>query len=76
MLTMKFFDGIVHQTYTNKSKLSTLIERIVDSYRQRKIYTQTIKELSKLSDRELLDIGLTRSEIYDLAMQSAYGDQR
>ena len=34
---------------------------------QQKIANQTIKELSRLSDRELWDMGITRGDIYSVA---------
>ena len=34
---------------------------------QQKIANRTIKELSKLTDRELWDMGITRGDIYSIA---------
>lgn len=36
----------------------------------------TIKELSKLSDRELADIGISRGMIRSVAMEYHYGNNR
>jgi len=51
-----------------------IIENLIDSlrtfaqyYKQKRITKQTIKELSRLSDYDLEDIGLTRGDIYRVA---------
>ncbi len=51
-----------------------IIENLIDSlqtfaqyYKNKRITKQTIKELSRLSDYDLEDIGLTRGDIYDVA---------
>lgn len=74
MLTMKFFDGLTYRVYKEPVKLSTVFSKIVKSYHQYKIYITTLRELNKLSDRELDDIGLCRGDIELLARQSAYGE--
>ncbi|QFU09294.1 hypothetical protein PARPLA_02258 [Rhodobacteraceae bacterium THAF1] len=38
-----------------------------------KVYRRTLNELSQLSDRELNDLGLHRSAIRGIALESAYG---
>lgn len=50
------------------------IETIIEAYRTfkqeraaKKIAKQTIKELSKLTDKELADIGLSRGDIWYIA---------
>ena len=39
---------------------------------RRRVYKQTYRELSMLSDRELADLGLSRSMIRRIAYQAAY----
>lgn len=39
---------------------------------QRRIYAQTVRELNVLSDNQLNDLGLKRSEIARIAYQAAY----
>ena len=39
-----------------------------------KVYRSTLRELSQLGDRDLADLGLNRSMIRKVAMQSAYGN--
>lgn len=40
----------------------------------RRIYYATLRELSMLSDRDLNDLGISRSGIKNLALEAAYGD--
>ncbi len=40
---------------------------------KRRIYRQTVRELSALSTRELNDLGINRSMISRIAMEAAYG---
>ena len=55
----------------------TIIHHKRDQIRQalakRKVYRVTHAELSALSDRELRDLGIPRSNIKRLAMEAAYG---
>lgn len=54
-------------------RFSTLTETIRTSLRQRRLYTQAVRELSTLSDRELADLGISRLSIADVAREAAYG---
>lgn len=40
---------------------------------RRRLYSQTVRELGGLSDRELADLGIHRSTIGDIAREAAYG---
>lgn len=40
---------------------------------RRAIYNQTVRELDALTNRELADLGIDRSEISALAREAAYG---
>lgn len=42
---------------------------------KRKVYRDTVQELSNLTNRELADLGIGRSSIKGLATVAAYGDQ-
>lgn len=41
---------------------------------RRRIYSQTINELRALTDRELTDLGISRSAIVEVARAAAYGN--
>ena len=45
---------------------------IVRAFQQWKRYHQSLNELSRLGDRELADIGVSRSDIERLAWNSAH----
>ena len=40
---------------------------------KRAVYNQTVRELSALSNRELDDLGIPRSNIVSIARETAYG---
>ncbi len=40
---------------------------------RRAVYRQTVRELEALTDRDLADLGISRTDIGDLAWQNAYG---
>lgn len=44
----------------------------LDRVKKRKEYLKTIRELGKMSDRDLSDIGFSRSEIKARALKSIY----
>ncbi|WP_431298867.1 DUF1127 domain-containing protein [Tabrizicola sp. BL-A-41-H6] len=54
-------------------RFATLNETIRTALRQRRLYTQAVRELSTLSDRELADLGISRLSIADVAREAAYG---
>ncbi|HCK07823.1 MAG TPA: hypothetical protein DHW01_06315 [Rhodobacter sp.] len=41
--------------------------------KKQKIFSQTIRELQNLSNRELADIGINRTDIHRIAMDAAFG---
>lgn len=43
------------------------------AYTQRRLYVQTLNELSRLNDRELADLGISRLSIAQVAHEAAYG---
>lgn len=55
----------------------TFFHRNMDQLRtamaRRKVYRETFCELSRLSDRDLNDLGIARSNIKKLALEAAYG---
>jgi uncharacterized protein YjiS (DUF1127 family) len=40
---------------------------------QQRVYRETVRELSRLSNRDLADLGLNRSMIGDIAREAAFG---
>ncbi|EBA09377.1 DUF1127 domain-containing protein [Sagittula stellata] len=54
------------------TSFSGIVETIRARRARRKVFNQTFRELSSLSNRELADLGLGRSEIRRVAYQAAY----
>lgn len=59
--------------FTISQRFAALRENFAAARAQRKIYTTTIHELEALSNRDLNDLGLSRSMIKGIAMEAAYG---
>lgn len=47
------------------------ITKIVQKFKEYSRYRKAISELSRLSDRELADLGLSRCDIYNVANSTA-----
>lgn len=68
--------------YVNSSRAVrvTLADRIAalftvarEAAARRAIYTQTVRELNALTDRDLHDLGLARADVPSIAREAAYG---
>lgn len=57
------------------SRLTAWFDELVLEIRRARKAAETIKELNKLTDKELKDIGITRGDIHSIAME-AYYDNR
>ncbi len=55
-------------------RISGLISALKLSAQRRRVYAQTLSELAALSDRDLLDLGLNRATISEVAHEAAYGN--
>lgn len=49
-------------------------ETMRENAAKRAVYRQTVKELESLSNRDLADLGLSRSAIRGIALEAAYGN--
>jgi uncharacterized protein YjiS (DUF1127 family) len=49
-----------------------LVMGVKDMIARRRLFNQTLFELSSLSDRDLSDLGLSRANIADVAREAAY----
>jgi len=54
-------------------RVSAIIAALAEGRQRRKVYRQTMRELSALSSRELTDLGIHRSMITRVALEAAYG---
>lgn len=50
-----------------------MFKHLFEALNKRSIFVRTVKELSALSDRELIDLGIHRGMIDIIARESAYG---
>ena len=48
-----------------------LLSHLVDIFRQWRRYNESLRELNRLADRELADIGMTRGDITRVAWESS-----
>lgn len=48
-------------------------KKLASDFAKNRVYRQTFNELSQLSNAELNDIGVSRSGIRAIALESAYG---
>ncbi len=55
-----------------QSKRAHYFEGLVRRYSQYRSYRQTLDELQSLSDRELADLGVHRSQLRSIAYRAAY----
>lgn len=58
---------------TLMDRLSSLVTELRAANARRALYSQTLRELNALSDRDLTDLGLSRSNVVEVALQAAYG---
>jgi uncharacterized protein YjiS (DUF1127 family) len=55
------------------ARVGEIFAQAIEAYRAKNDFRRTYNELSKLSARELDDLGISRSEIRSVAMESTYG---
>ena len=53
-------------------RVSSVVKMVREAVARRQLFNQTVVELSALSDRDLTDLGLSRSSIADVAREAAY----
>ena len=65
----------MNMAYANTAapRSAGLLARIVDAMAARKVYRTTLNELRALDNRDLADLGISRSMITAIAHEAAYG---
>lgn len=53
-------------------RLSEIRADLADRFARRRVYRTTMSELQMLNDRELNDLGINRSDIKRISLESAY----
>ncbi|MEL6840664.1 MAG: DUF1127 domain-containing protein [Pseudomonadota bacterium] len=60
-------------TFSFAQRFAALQHDVAEKLAKRKVYRTTLNELRELSDRDLNDLGLSRSMIKGIALEAAYG---
>lgn len=61
-------------TWALRDRFNSFLADLADRRARAKVYRATYNELSALTDRELNDLGLSRSGIRAVAYEAAYGN--
>ncbi|WP_264212189.1 DUF1127 domain-containing protein [Leisingera thetidis] len=62
-----------HTPHSLAARIRASVDGLIESWGQAREFQRTYNELDALSDHELSDIGVRRSDIADLARQHVYG---
>ena len=65
----------MNMAYANTAQTTApgLMTRLIDAMAARKVYRTTLTELQALDNRDLADLGISRSMIRAIAYEAAYG---
>jgi uncharacterized protein YjiS (DUF1127 family) len=74
METSRFFYLLINKTLDLLPSLKVLVANISAKIEDNRIVNRTITELSSLSNRELADLGIHRSQITSIARGTVKGD--
>ncbi len=72
-MKMSTMDIFSRKTTTRPTRVSGLVGELTQRFARYKTYRRTLEELEALSDRELTDLGLSRSMTRSIAYKAAYG---
>lgn len=56
-----------------RSNVAARLDGVRAELAKRRVYRNTYKELSALSDRDLADLGISRASIRTISLEAAYG---
>ncbi len=70
---MAYVNSSRQATVSFGDRIVALVKVVGQSMQRRRVYLQTLHELTNLSDRDLSDLGLARSNIASVARDAAYG---
>lgn len=72
MAVLVLNQGNVRNAAAN-GRFAKLIADLRDYMARRSVFRQTLRELNELSDRDLSDLGLSRSSVRNVAYEAAWG---
>jgi uncharacterized protein YjiS (DUF1127 family) len=55
-----------------RARISAVLDSLGERTQRYRLYRTTVNELNQLSDRELADLGIHRSQISSIANEAAY----
>lgn len=70
--TTSLFNGVIRLVKAVARPFISLFDVIEKT----RVINMTYKELNKMTDRELKDIGIGRSQIMEIAYTAAYGERK
>lgn len=70
---MAYVNSTRANTVSISDRFGSLVAGFKAAMARRRIYDQTVRELASLSDRDLADLGISRSVITQVASEAAYG---
>lgn len=70
---MAFVTDIRNVELSIGERIAAVIDNLREARARRRLYNQTVRELSALSNRELHDLGLHRAMITRVALEAANG---
>lgn len=70
---MTYQTQTAHSGFAFGDRIEAMRTALAERRAKHKIYTTTLRELSSVSDRDLSDLGMSRSMIKGIALEAAYG---
>jgi uncharacterized protein YjiS (DUF1127 family) len=70
---MAYVNSTRATTVSLSDRFGSLVAGVKAALARRRVYDQTVRELAALSDRDLTDLGISRSVIAQVASEAAYG---
>ncbi|SLN48414.1 DUF1127 domain-containing protein [Roseisalinus antarcticus] len=59
-----------------RDRMAAVSQSLRTRYENYKVYRETMSELRQLTERDLADLGLHESQVRDVALEAAYGNNR
>jgi uncharacterized protein YjiS (DUF1127 family) len=70
---MAYANTAIFATPSRAHRSTGLFGALKTAFARRRLYSQTLAELSRLTDRELADLGISRLSVAQVAHEAAYG---
>lgn len=75
MAVLDMNHGAARRNHIGESRFAHMVADLRDYLARRAMYRQTTRELGELNDRELADLGMSRSMIRSVAYEAAWGSK-